>query len=295
MVYIEEPNDCMVILMTRNRYAWDCIRDGGYYRYVPSRRMECERYDEILRASEAGDCFRHAAAWQRETKCFQQDFPWMWRASFRRLTTNIPNTSVSETSLLRKSEHPSPTSMRRHVICSCHPRRAPDKPSHCAALRRRHAAERGAQRGSALRGHGARYPAPESPLMSPQHTAVTRTRRGPGRGSRAPRGASRAALVAATRDADDCALRPARPWIPATVPAGPPRAPRAPGAGSPVVRVSVTSSAAGAGVGHAFDSRQRTRIGLGRPLAGQLRRGACRGVRALTGGLEPDAESAGGY
>jgi hypothetical protein len=31
------------------------LRDGGYYRFVPSRRLECERYDRLLPASQAGD------------------------------------------------------------------------------------------------------------------------------------------------------------------------------------------------------------------------------------------------
>ena len=36
-------------LGVRTRYAWDCIKHGGYYKFVPSRRLECERYD-MLRA-----------------------------------------------------------------------------------------------------------------------------------------------------------------------------------------------------------------------------------------------------
>jgi hypothetical protein len=41
--------------LTQIRYSWDCIKDGGYYRFVPSRRLECERYDALLPAVTAGN------------------------------------------------------------------------------------------------------------------------------------------------------------------------------------------------------------------------------------------------
>ena len=34
-------------LGVRTRYAWDCIKNGGYYKFVPSRRLECEDYDRL--------------------------------------------------------------------------------------------------------------------------------------------------------------------------------------------------------------------------------------------------------
>lgn len=34
-------------LGVRTRYAWDCIKNGGYYKFVPSRRLECESYDRL--------------------------------------------------------------------------------------------------------------------------------------------------------------------------------------------------------------------------------------------------------
>jgi FkbM family methyltransferase len=40
-------------LGVRTRYAWDCIKNGGYYKFVPSRRLECESYDS-LHADTAG-------------------------------------------------------------------------------------------------------------------------------------------------------------------------------------------------------------------------------------------------
>jgi len=44
-------------LGVRTRYAWDCIKNGGYYKFVPSRRLECERYDRLH-----GEDFGTAAA-----------------------------------------------------------------------------------------------------------------------------------------------------------------------------------------------------------------------------------------
>jgi len=44
-------------LGVRTRYAWDCIRNGGYYKFVPSRRLECEAYDRLQQ-----DGFGQAAA-----------------------------------------------------------------------------------------------------------------------------------------------------------------------------------------------------------------------------------------
>ena len=34
-------------LGVRTRYAWDCIKYGGYYKFVPSRRLECEQHDRL--------------------------------------------------------------------------------------------------------------------------------------------------------------------------------------------------------------------------------------------------------
>jgi len=34
-------------LGVRTRYAWDCIKHGGYYKFVPSRRLECEQHDRL--------------------------------------------------------------------------------------------------------------------------------------------------------------------------------------------------------------------------------------------------------
>jgi len=42
-----EPGYLTDWLGVRTRYAWDCIKHGGYYKFVPSRRLECEMYDRL--------------------------------------------------------------------------------------------------------------------------------------------------------------------------------------------------------------------------------------------------------
>jgi hypothetical protein len=60
-------------LGVRTRYAWDCIKDGGYYKFVPSRRLECEEYEQLEQDGRipSSPAHAHANTTNIEASCLQ--------------------------------------------------------------------------------------------------------------------------------------------------------------------------------------------------------------------------------